>query len=447
MPQYVVRDQAASSRLAMKKKFFIKTFGCQMNKSDSLIMAQILMDHGFLPAASRDKADIFVVNTCTVRAHAENRALAYISGLRNWKQKVGRVLAVAGCLAQDRANDISRKLGFVDLILGPDSYRKIGDYVAHIIEANTKIIDTKLGNETYHGIYQSISQVSGFVSIMRGCSNYCSYCVVPYVRGRARSRPADDIQHEIMHLTERGVKDITLLGQNVNEYNYGNVDFADLLMRLSKVQKSLRLRFLTSHPKDFDKKTVQVIKKHPNICEWFHLPLQSGNNRVLELMNRQYTKEKYYTLIDYIRGEIPNASITTDIIVGFPSETEEEFQETVALVKKIKFDDAYTYRYSTRPGTKASHLPSLDDPTILRRLSELIETQNKITKEKAEQMKGKEYEILIEGPARGHASRGKTRGNKDVVVEERIEPGTITNVLIKDVKGHTPIGEVVDKDT
>ena len=427
----------------MKKTFFIKTFGCQMNKSDSQIMAQILMTHGFLPATNHDKADIFVINTCTVRAHAENRALAYISGLRSWKRKPGRVLAVAGCLAQDKADHISTRLEFVDLILGPDSYRKIGDYVAHIIEANTRIIDTKLGNETYQGIYPSISKVSGFVSIMRGCSNYCSYCVVPYVRGSARSRPTEDIMGEIVHLAKHGVKDITLLGQNVNEYSYANVDFAELLTRISEVQKSLRLRFLTSHPKDFNEKTVQVIKHRPNICEWFHLPLQSGSNRILELMNRQYTKEEYYRLVEYIRQEIPNTSITTDIIVGFPSETQEEFQETIALVEKIKFDDAYTYRYSTRPGTKASQLPPLDENTIKHRLSKLIDIQNAITKEKTEQMKGRKYEILIEGPARGHASRGKTRGNKDVVVEECIEPGSMINVLIKDVKGHTPIGEAV----
>jgi len=417
-----------------------------MNKSDSLIMGQLLTDSGFLPARSPDKADIFVVNTCTVRAHAEDRALAYISGLRGWKQKGERVLAVVGCLAQDRADDISRKMRFVDLILGPDSYRKIGEYVMHIIEANTRIIDTKLGNETYHGIYPSLSRVSGFVSIMRGCNNYCSYCIVPYVRGRARSRPSDDIRNEIVHLAKHGIKDITLLGQNVNEYKHGNIAFADLLERLSDVNGLHRLRFLTSHPKDFNKKTVQVIKNHPNICEWFHLPLQSGNNRVLKLMNRQYTKEEYYGLIDYIRREIPSASITTDIIVGFPSESEDEFKETMALVRQIRFDDAYTYRYSTRPGTKASQLPPLDENTIKRRLSNLIEIQNMITKEKTERMKDRKYEILIEGPARGCASRGKTRGNKDVVVEKRIEPGTIINVLITRVNGHTPIGEVINKD-
>ena len=417
-----------------------------MNKSDSLIMGQLLMDSGFVPARQADKADIFVVNTCTVRAHAEGRALAYISGLRVWKQKGERVLAVVGCLAQDRADDISRKMGFVDLIRGPDSYRKIGEHVTRIIDSKTRIIDTKLGNETYCGIHPSLYQVAGFVSIMRGCNNYCSYCIVPYVRGRARSRPVGDIRNEVTHLVKNGVKDITLLGQNVNEYDYTNVDFARLLERLSEVNGLFRLRFLTSHPKDFNKKTVQVIKNHPNICEWFHLPLQSGNNRVLKLMNRQYTKEKYHALIDYIRAEIPNASITTDIIVGFPSESEAEFKETIALVRTIRFDDAYTYRYSARPGTKASQLASLHESTIKKRLTELIEVQNRITREKAVHMVGRKYEILIEGPARGCASRGKTRGNKDVVVEGRIEPGTIINVLIKDVKGRTPIGEIVDKD-
>lgn len=427
----------------MSKSFFLKTFGCQMNKYDSMIMSRILTDHGFLPTTNQNSADICIINTCTVRAHAENRALAYTAGLKGWKQKEGRVLAVVGCLAKDKADEITKTLGFVDLILGPDSYRRIGEYVSQIINTNTKIIDTRLEDETYQGIYPTVSRVSGFVSITRGCSNYCSYCIVPYVRGHIRSRPADDICAEITHLIKKGVKDITLLGQNVNEYNHESVDFAGLLEKAADTKELFRLRFLTSHPKDFDTRIVRVINDRPNICEWFHLPVQSGNNRVLDLMNRKYTKEDYCALIEYIRHEIQDAVITTDIIVGFPTETAEEFEETISLVKKIRFDNAYMYRYSPRHNTAASRLKSLDETTIKRRLSELIQLQNTITKEKAEGMKGKTYEILIEGPARGCASRGKTRGNKDVVVEEKIVPGSIINTLVMKVRGLTPIGEII----
>lgn len=425
----------------MSKKFLIKTFGCQMNKNDSLIMSRILNDLGFRSTTELDSADIYIINTCTVRAHAENRALAYIAGLKGWKQKKGRVLAVVGCLAKDKADDITKTLDFVDLVLGPDSYRRIGDYVSQILETGTKIIDTRLENETYSGVYPVASSISAFISITRGCSNYCSYCIVPYVRGPVRSRPVDDICSELTYLVEKGTKDITLLGQNVNEYQHDNTDFVGLLERAADIKGLSRLRFLTSHPKDFDRRIVQVIKDHHNICEWFHLPVQSGNNRILKLMNRKYTKEEYVSLIEYIRQEIPRATITTDIIVGFPTETDDEYEETIDLVEEIGFDNAYMYRYSTRQNTKASRFDPMDEDTIKRRLSKLIEIQNEIFKRKSEQMKGKKYEIMIEGPARGCASRGKTRGNKDIVVEERIEPGTIIDVLIKDVRGHTPIAE------
>lgn len=428
----------------MAYRFFIKTYGCQMNKNDSLIVGKILSDHGFEQAADMESADVLIVNTCSVREHAENRALAYVSGLRGWRKRSNRVLAVVGCLAKDRADKICKSLDFVDLILGPDSYRKVAEYVSQALRIETRIIDTDPSGETYCGIHPQTRTVSGFVSIMRGCSNYCSYCVVPYVRGHARSRPARDIFDEITFLTASGVKDITLLGQNVNEYQYEDFDFARLLARSARIPGIFRLRFLTSHPKDFSKRTIDVIKDSHSICEWFHLPLQSGNNRILKMMNRKYTKEQYIALVQYIREEIPHATITTDVIVGFPTETAEEFSETLTLLEEIRFDDAYMYRYSTRVGTEASGLESLDDDTIGGRLSRLIDVQHQIVKEKTGDMIGKEYEILFEGAARGCASRGKTRGNKDVVVQECIEPGAIRNVVINEVKGHTPIGELSD---
>ncbi len=436
--------QDVAPKNTLNRKFFIKTFGCQMNKNDSFLMSKILAEHGFKMVDDPAYADIFIVNTCTVRDHAANRALAYTSGLKNWRKEGERVLAVVGCLAKSNADDITRKLNHVDLILGPDSYRKIGNYIAQMIEKKVRIIDTKLSGETYCGIYHSPTAVVDFVSIMRGCNNYCSYCIVPYVRGQARSRPFADICSEVTNLVKHGVKDITLLGQNVNEYNHDNLDFAGLLERIARIPGAFRIRFLTSHPKDFSKETVQVIKNHHNICEWFHLPLQSGNDRILQLMNRKYTREHYRALVEYIREEIPDATMTTDLIVGFPTETEEEFLETISMVEKIRFDYAYMYRYSRRTGTKASNIQSLDENTIKRRLSELITIQNEITKEKTYEMIGREYEVLFESAARGTASRGKTRGNKDVIVQTQIKPGEVRNVVIKEVKGHTPIGELVD---
>lgn len=427
----------------MPKKFFIKTFGCQMNKNDSSIITQILHDSGYKWTQDPHRADIFIVNTCSVRLHAEQRALGYIAGLRRWRSTRGRILAVVGCMAERLADDVARKFPFVDLILGPDSYRRIGDFLGQIYARNTKIIETSLNEETYCGIYPKRIGISDFVSIMRGCNNFCSYCIVPYVRGRARSRQPEDIIKEIGFLVEGGTRDITLLGQNVNEYSYNDTGFADLLRMVAQIPDIFRLRFLTSHPKDTDDATIETIKEHKNICEWFHLPLQSGCNRILELMNRDYTKECYLNLINKIRKEIPSATITTDIIAGFPTETEEEFAETLAIMEEVKFDDAYMYRYSPREGTKAYELESLPEEIIKRRLKDLINFQNKIILDKTKEMIGKKYEVLFEAQAKNSATRGKTKGNKNVVVEQEIQPGEAREVIIKEVKGRTPIGEIV----
>jgi len=422
------------------KKFYIKTFGCQMNKNDSSIIAQILQDNGYGYARDPQNADIFIINTCSVREHAEQRALGYISSLKNWRTKQGRILAVVGCMAKRLADDIAIKFPFVDLILGPDSFRKISGFVSEIYSKNTKIIETSFSGETYCGIYPKRIGVSDFVSIMRGCNNFCSYCIVPYVRGEARSRPIDDIEKEIENLVNNRVKDITLLGQNVNEYLYKEIDFAGLLNRVAQIPGLFRLRFLTSHPKDLNDLIIHAVKMNKNICEWFHLPLQSGNNRILKLMNRRYTKEDYFKLIKRIRKEIPDATITTDVIVGFPTETEEEFMETMSIMEEIGFDNAYTYRYSPRKGTKAYEYESLPEQVIKSRLEKLIAFQGEIIIEKAKQMIGKKYEVLFESKAKNGATRGKTRGNKDVIVEQKICPGEVREVIIKEVRGRTPKG-------
>ncbi len=425
-----------------KPSFYVKTFGCQMNKHDSTIIAEMLRQGGYSEVLDHDQADVFIVNTCSVREHAEQRALGFIAGLKRWHTRKGRILAVVGCMANRLADKITREMPFVDLILGPDSYRRIGDFINQIFEKNTKIIEISLTDETYCNIYPQRIGVSDFVPIMRGCNNFCSYCIVPYVRGRARSKPIDDIKEEISNLVNNNVKDITLLGQNVNEYSYRGIGFADLLNIIAKIPGLFRLRFLTSHPKDLDDAAIEAVKSNRTICEWFHLPLQSGSNRILQLMNRRYSMEDYLMLIEKIRKEITDATITTDVIVGFPTETEEEFQETISFMQKIGFDDAYMYRYSPREGTKAYAYKSLPEEVIKRRLKEVIDFQNRIMVEKTKKMIGKKFKILFESRAKNGATRGKTRGNKDIVVEQEITPGEVRQVIIKKVRGRTPIGEI-----
>jgi len=412
-----------------------------MNKNDSEIINQVLIGNGFPRVENPLEADIIFINTCSVRNHAEQRALGYISTLKKWREKKGLVLGVIGCMAKRLADEIITRYPFVDLVLGPDSYQKIPEYIKLVTENKTKIIDTEVGSELYTNVEKTSHRVSDFVSITRGCDNYCSYCIVPFVRGRMRSRPADDIIREVNCLVGSGVKDITLLGQNVNEYNYNSINFSGLLRIVAQKTNVFRLRFLTSHPKDFSEEIINVIKENKNICEWFHLPLQSGNNRILQLMNRKYTKEDYLGIIERIRKNIPEAFITTDIIVGFPTESEKEFNETIELVKQIEFDDAYMYRYSVRPGTRASEYPSLPEEVIKQRLKILIEVQNQIIIKKTKQMIGKTYEVLFEEKTY-NGTRGKTRGNKDVIVEQNIEPGSVYNVLITEIRGRTPIGRV-----
>ena len=343
------------------KKFYIRTFGCQMNKNDSSIITDILENNNYRSVEDPGCADIYIVNTCSVREHAEQRALGHISSLKKWADKPDRIVAVVGCMAQRLAFEITRQYAFVNLVLGPDSYRKIAEFLDQIFDSRTRIIETKLGHEVYGDIFPRRIGITDFVSIMRGCDNFCTYCIVPYVRGRARSRPVDEIMSEMQYMVHSGVKDITLLGQNVNEYSHGNTDFAGLLNMVAQTPGLVRLRFLTSHPKDLDDAIIKAVKNNDKICEWFHLPLQSGCDRILQLMNRQYTKNDFQELVQRIKQNIPDATVTTDIIVGFPQETEEEFQETVGMMTDIQFDSAYLYRYSPRQGTRAFEYESLPE--------------------------------------------------------------------------------------
>jgi tRNA-2-methylthio-N6-dimethylallyladenosine synthase len=429
----------------MERKVYIRTFGCQMNKNDSDIIAKLLQSEGFAIVQDRAAADIFIVNTCSVRSHAERRALGFITSLKPWRRERGRVLAVVGCMAQRMKSELLTRFPYVDLVLGPDSYRHIGQDIQEIFERGTRVIRTGAHTELYAGIGRGSSAVRDYVSITRGCSNFCSYCVVPYVRGPVRSRDPGDILREASDLVSDGVQEIILLGQNVNEYRFQDIDFAMLLGRIAAVPGLKRLRFLTSHPKDFNDSIVDAVESHPNICEWFHLPLQSGNDRVLGLMNRRYTVRDYRAKVESIRRRLPAATVTTDVIVGFPTETDEEYRDTLSLVEELRFDDAYTYRYSPRPGTDAERLETLPEGTIVRRLENLIAVQSRIGREKMSAMVGRDYEVLFEEKA-GSGALGRTRGNTVVLVEEERPVGSIAVVRIKEVRGRTPVGAVLTND-
>lgn len=427
----------------VKKYFYVKTYGCQMNKNDSSIIADILENSDYQRVQNPDIADVYIINTCSVRKHAEQRALGHISSLGKWSEGSKRTIVVVGCMAQRMASDILRQYTFVDLVLGPDAYRNIGRFLDEIYRNKTRIIDTQLSKEVYSDIIPKRTGIADFISIMRGCDNYCSYCIVPYVRGRARSRPVYEIIAEVKNMIKSGVKDITLLGQNVNEYTYKDKNFAGLLHDVAQINGLVRLRFLTSHPKDLNEEIIMAVKKNDSICEWFHLPLQSGCDRILKLMNRQYTKDDYRKLIEMIREVIPGASITTDIIVGFPTETEQEFEETIDMISEIQFDDAYLYRYSARPETQAGKYESIAEHIVLRRLRKIIEIQSEIVMAHARKMIGRSYEVLFESGASNNTARGKTRGNKDIIVERKITPGFLGRVIVKKVRGRTPIAETV----
>jgi tRNA-2-methylthio-N6-dimethylallyladenosine synthase len=428
----------------MNRKAFIRTFGCQMNKNDSDIILSLLAAEGIAIVDDPDACDIFVVNTCSVREHAERRALGYIAALKTWRQSGDRLLAVVGCMAQRRHQELVTRFPHADLILGPDSYRGIGSDIRTIFANRTRIIRTGFFTETYPGIYRASPAVADFVSITRGCGNYCSYCVVPYVRGPLRSRSPEDIRREVESLVRSGTRDITLLGQNVNEYRHGETGFAELLSAVAHTAGLFRLRFLTSHPKDFEDSIIDTVAAHPNICPWFHLPLQSGSDRILGLMNRRYTVRDYRRRIQAIRSRLPDATVTTDIIVGFPTETEVEYRETIAFVEDLQFDDAYTYRYSSRAGTAAEQYEPLPEDCIARRLRELIAVQNRITGEHMSRMVGRDYELLFEKKAR-NGTLGRTRGNVAVLVEAELVPGSIANARIREIRGRTPVGIVTPR--
>ena len=437
------------------KKYFIITYGCQMNEHDSEKLAGMLEAIDYHKAEEVEEADIILINTCTIRENAELRVFGKVGELKRLKENnPDLIIGVGGCMMQSEkaVRHLYEKHPQVDLIFGTHNIHHVPDLIKRIEKERSRIVEVWDEEEGLIPDLPSVreSDFKAWVSIIQGCNNFCTYCVVPYVRGRERSRPFKDIINEVEKLVAEGVKEITLLGQNVNSYGKDfkeNIDFAYLLQELDKIPALYRLRYMTSHPRDFSFKLIQVIKDTKAVCEHFHLPIQSGSNRILKKMNRGYSREKYLELVNKIRQEVPEAAITTDIIVGFPGETEEDFQETIDLVKEVRFDSAFTFIYSPRTGTPASKMEEQIPEDIKKeRLSRLMALQNQISLEKNQAELGKVVEVLIEGESKNNPETlmGRDRRNKLVIIPKKDGLiGEIVNVRINKVQSFTLYGEVV----
>ena len=407
------------------KKLYIETYGCQMNVADSEVVASVMQMAGYEPTENFDEADAVFLNTCSVRENAELKIVHRLEALNGMRRKGSHkfIIGVLGCMAERVKEGLLNEYG-ADLVAGPDAYLTLPDLIAQA-ETGHKAMNIELSTtETYREVVPTRvghNHLSGFISIMRGCNNFCHYCIVPYTRGRERSRDVESILTEAKDLEARGYKELTLLGQNVNSYECGEVKFPELLRKVAQAVPGMRVRFTTSHPKDMSDETLHVIAEEPNVCKHIHLPVQSGSNRILKLMNRKYTREWYMDRVDAIRRIVPDCGLTTDIFVGYCSETEEDHQMSLSLMRECAYDSAFMFKYSDRPGTYAhKHLPDdVDESIKIRRLEELIALQNELSAEANEKCVGREFEILVEGFSKRSREQlfGRTEQNKVVVFD------------------------------
>lgn len=438
------------------KHLYIETYGCQMNVADSEVVASVMKMAGYEPCESLDEADAVFLNTCSVRDNAEQKIIHRLEALNAMRRK-GRklIIGVLGCMAERVKDGLLNEHG-ADLVAGPDAYLSLPDLIAQA-EVGNKAIDIELSTtETYRDIVPERycgSRISGFVSIMRGCNNFCHYCIVPYTRGRERSRDIESILTEARDLESRNYKEITLLGQNVNSYCWKREDgteirFPELLRTVARAVPGLRIRFSTSHPKDMSDETLHVIAEEPNVCRHIHLPVQSGSDRILKLMNRKYTREWYMDRVAAIRRIVPDCGLSTDIFAGYCSETEEDHQLSLSLMRECGYDSAFMFKYSERPGTYASrHLPDdVSEEVKIRRLNELIALQNELSAESNAKCVGREYEILVEGVSKRSREQlfGRTEQNKVVVFDRGTHhPGEYVRVRITSSSSATLQGEEI----
>lgn len=431
------------------KKLFIETYGCQMNVADSEVIASIMQMAGYTVCNSLEEADAVFMNTCSIRDNAEQKILNRLEFFYSLKKKKKKfVVGVLGCMAERVKEDLIDN-HHVDLVVGPDAYLTLPDLVA-AVEAGEKAINVELSTtETYREVIPSRicgNHISGYVSIMRGCNNFCTYCIVPYTRGRERSRDLESILNEVNDLISKGYKEITLLGQNVNSYHYRNGDvsitFPQLLRIVAESAPGARIRFTTSHPKDMSDDTLKVIAEVPNVCKHIHLPVQSGSSRILKSMNRKYTREWYLDRVAAIRRIIPDCGLSTDIFSGFHSETEEDHQLSLSLMRECGYDSAFMFKYSERPGTYASkHLKDdVPEEVKVRRLNEIIALQNQLSMESNQRDINKVFEVLVEGVSKRSRDQlfGRTQQNKVVIFDKmNYKIGDFVNVKIIEASSAT----------
>lgn len=448
------------------KKLYIETYGCQMNVADSEVVASVMQMAGYETTDSIDEADAVLLNTCSVRDNAEQKIyhrLEALDALRRQRAKSqepgakGLIIGVLGCMAE-RVREELLEQHHCDLVAGPDAYLSLPDLIAQA-ETGHKAINIELStSETYREVVPLRlhgAKIGGYVSIMRGCNNFCHYCIVPYTRGRERSRDVESILREVRDLRDRGFKEVTLLGQNVNSYSWENaavqgeqIDFAHLLRRVAEEAPQMRVRFTTSHPKDMSDETLQVIADMPNVCRHIHLPVQSGSDRILKLMNRKYTREWYLNRVEAIRRIVPDCGLSTDIFVGYHSETEEDHQLSLSLMREVGYDSAFMFKYSERPGTYASkHLPDdVPEEVKIRRLNELIALQTELSAVANKRDEGREFDVLLESFSKRSREQlmGRTEQNKAVVVDKGPHHiGETVRVRITSSTSATLLGEIL----
>lgn len=440
------------------KKLYIETYGCQMNVADSEVVASVMQMAGYEHTENLDEADAVFLNTCSIRDNAEQKIYHRLDALDAIKRKRPLIIGVIGCMAERVKDDLIEN-HHCDLVAGPDAYLTLPDLIAQA-ENGHKAINIKLSTtETYRDIVPQRlhgAHIGGFVSIMRGCNNFCHYCIVPYTRGRERSRDVESILAEVRDLHDRGFKEVTLLGQNVNSYGLlpngsrpeNGTSFAELLRMVAHEVPDMRVRFTTSNPEDMTEDILHAIADEPNICKHIHFPVQSGSDKILKLMNRKYTRQEYLDHVEAIRRIIPGCGLTTDIFVGYHDETPEDHQQTLDLVREVGFDSAFMFKYSERPGTYAAkHLPdNVSEETKIERLNELIQLQTQMSAEHNKQDEGKEFEILIESFAKRSREQmmGRTEQNKAVVIaRNNHKPGDRVKVRITGSTSATLFGEEI----
>jgi len=454
------------------KKFFVETYGCQMNVSDSEIVTSLLQKEGYISASSAEEADVVLINTCAIRENAEDRVRTRIRDFKSAKKhNPGMIIGVLGCMAERLKTKLLEEESLVDLVVGPDAYRSLPDLINNFEEGDKAVNVLLSKEETYADINPvrlSGNGITAFISIMRGCDNMCSFCVVPFTRGRERSRDPETIVNEAKLLFEQGYREVTLLGQNVDSYkwfgggpkkdfekvmeenkNLEIVNFASLLEKVALVNPLLRIRFSTSNPQDMTDEVLHVIAKHPNICKYVHLPMQSGSSRILELMNRGYNREKYLNRIRAIRTIIPGCGISTDVIAGFCTETEDEHKETISLMEQVRFDYAYMFAYSERPATPAAKNYKDDIPEEVKskRMQEILALQRKHSMEGNKADIGKVFEVLVEAHSKRSKEQvfGRNTQNKAIIfTSEKHKPGDYVHVRVTSCTSGTLIGELLN---